>query len=88
MTRPRLELHIEELVLHGFSPDDRDALASTLQHELARRLEGGVPPALVERGAFERIDAGAFRVVAPVRPAAVGAQVAGAITGALGAGDS
>ena len=31
-----IELHIEELVLHGFSPRDRDAIGEAVQRELTR----------------------------------------------------
>lgn len=38
-----IELHIEELVLHGFAPGDRDRIASAVQQELTVLLtEQGV----------------------------------------------
>jgi hypothetical protein len=85
--RPRVEVHIEELVLHGFSPADRHLVAEALESELARQLRDGLPAALVDGGAaIERVDAGAVRVTNPARPASVGTEVAGAIARALGGG--
>jgi hypothetical protein len=85
--RPRVEVHIEELVLHGFSPADRHLVAEALQSELARQLGDRLPAALVDGGAaIERVDAGTVRVMNPARPASVGTEVAGAITRALGGG--
>ena len=40
MTR-RIELHIEELVLHGFDPHQRHAIGDAVRTELARLIEGG-----------------------------------------------
>ena len=37
MTRPsRIEVHIEELVLHGFDPRDRLSIGDAVQSELSR----------------------------------------------------
>ncbi|HET7502147.1 MAG TPA: hypothetical protein VFK02_14115 [Kofleriaceae bacterium] len=86
-----LELHIEELVLHGFSPADRHRIADAVRAELERRLAG---PGTAEQlrhlasGApIDRLDAGSLHVVEPARPAAIGAQVGGALASALSGGD-
>lgn len=39
MTRTRIELYIEELVLEGFSSGDRLRIASAIEAELTRKLE-------------------------------------------------
>jgi hypothetical protein len=89
------ELQIEELILHGFWPADRYAIAAAIERELGRLFEaGGVPPALLPGGGaaagFEshRLDAGSFDVPHDATPDAVGVQVARAIhsglQGALG----
>ena len=45
----RIELHIEELVLHGFAPADRYRIGDTVQRELTRLLaEQGMPASLIQ----------------------------------------
>jgi hypothetical protein len=78
-----LDLHIDELVLHGFRPGDRYAIAASLERELSRLfLDEGVPPDL--GGDRFRKDAGAFDVPHGATPDAVGIQVARAIHRSLG----
>ena len=44
MRNSNLELHIEELVLRGFAPEDRYLIAEAVEGELARLFtQGGVP---------------------------------------------
>ena len=84
-----LELHIDELVLHGFSPADRHRIADAVRAELERRLAG--PGAAERLGSLagpadvpiERLDAGSLQIAAPAHPAAVGTQVGGALASAL-----
>lgn len=81
-----LELRIDELVLHGFRPGDRYAIAEAVQRELGRLFtEAGVPPGLAarERELF-RLDAGSFEMAHAATPDAVGTQVAGALYRSLG----
>jgi hypothetical protein len=57
MTR-RIRVEIDELVLHGFRPGDRDAIAAGLQAELTESLAGWAPGAsrtapLLDGGSFE-----------------------------------
>ena len=48
-----IEMHIEELVLHGFEPGDRHAIGDAVERELARLLsEHGLPSA--SAGGYER----------------------------------
>jgi hypothetical protein len=43
-----VELHIEQLVLHGFAPHEKGLIVQALEAELVRLLsEYGVPPALI-----------------------------------------
>lgn len=79
-----VELHIEELVLHGFAPYDRQAIAAALQQALARLLhDHGVPPALTAGGRFDHLYAGAFNVAPGMSAQAIGVQVAEAVYGGL-----
>ena len=51
MITKNIELHIEELVLHGFSPGDRYRIGEAVEQELTRLLaDRGVPQSLAEGG--------------------------------------
>jgi hypothetical protein len=59
MTPSRIEVTIDELVLHGVAPGDRYAIAEALQVELGRLLtDQGVPPGWTREGATAKVDAG------------------------------
>ncbi|HEX8237089.1 MAG TPA: hypothetical protein VF600_14115 [Abditibacteriaceae bacterium] len=75
--KPNIELHIEELVLHGFSPSDRIAIGMAVEHELARLFaERGVSSSLAQGGEMARLNAGAFQVAPGARSDTIGTQVA------------
>ncbi|HEX6709750.1 MAG TPA: hypothetical protein VF068_05405 [Rubrobacter sp.] len=72
-----VELHIEELVLHGFPPDYRHHIGGAVEQEISRLFtEQGVPPSLSRGGNIPRLDAGAFRMSPELGADAVGARVA------------
>jgi hypothetical protein len=72
--KPNIELHIEELVLHGFPPHERHAIADAVRDELAMRLgDSGVEHA---RSA-DRLDAGT--VPLPPGAKAAGRSIGGAV---------
>jgi hypothetical protein len=80
--KPDVELHVEELVLHGFARRDRAAIGDALRGELARLIaEGGVPAGLGAADGAASLDGGSFRASPGQRPAQVGAAVARAIYG-------
>ena len=80
-----VELHIEELVLHGFPPDHRHGISEAFEHELSRLFtEQGVPPSLSRGGDIPRLDAGAFQMNPELGTDAVGARVARTVYGGLG----
>ncbi len=80
-----IQVEIGELVLHGFAPGDRHAIATAVEQELTRLIAAGIAPAAWNQGgAVDRVDAGAFTLHAGARGAAVGAQVAGQLYRALG----
>ncbi len=82
--RPRLELHIEELVLEGFSPGDRFRIGEALQMELTRLLEErGVPGSFASGGEIDKINGGSFEVAPGSRAEKIGAKVARAVYGGL-----
>jgi len=74
-----LELHIEQLVLHGFAPEVSHGIGAVVQHELQRLLEQPHPPAFAANAELGRIDAGAFEVAAGDGAQQVGAALAQAI---------
>lgn len=78
MNPSEIEVHIEELVLHGFDPRSRWCLADALENELRGLLiEGGVPP--VWRLSPERLDAGAIRHASLTKQGVTGEQIARAV---------
>ncbi len=84
MTSQNINLHIEELVLHGFSPKDRYLIGEAVQQELVRLLsEQGIPPSLDSGSKVARLDAGAFNVKQGTQAATIGAQVAQAVYGGM-----
>ena len=75
-----LQLHIEELILHGFTNVDRQRIGAAVEQELTRLFtERGIPATIVSGGAVARLDGGSFAVTADAKPQQIGAQVARAI---------
>ncbi len=78
-------LHIEDLVLHGFAPGDRHAIAEGLRRELAHLLaEHGLPPTLAQGIDAPQISGLSFAVPEQAQPERVGAQIAQSVWGGLG----
>lgn len=75
--KPPIELHIEKLVLHGFSHCDRHLIAEALQGELAQLLaDPTLCASLATPRETARLDGGSFQVAANSKPEAIGAQAA------------
>ena len=83
--KPRtIELHIEELVLHGFAPGDRYSIGDAVHHELTRLFaEHGVPQSSTVSVDRAHVDAGNVHVAPESKAPTVGAQVAQAVYGGL-----
>ncbi len=82
MMPKNIELHIEELVLHGFAPGDRYRIAEAVEAELTRLFaEQGTPQPLSNGGEIERMDGGTFEMTHSSKPEVIGAQVARAVYG-------
>lgn len=80
--QPSIELHIEELVLHGFPPGDRYPIQKALQTELERLFgERGLPQSLSQGGEQHHVDGGVFRLSSRARAEAVGRQIANTLYG-------
>ena len=73
---PNVDLHIEEVVLHGFASGYR--IGDALERELSRLFtEQGTPP--VREGYIGRLDGGAFEAKPDSTPEATGTLVARAV---------
>jgi hypothetical protein len=75
-----VKVHIDELVLHGFSPADRHRIANAVELELTRLMGDGSPPRWGQNPlAVDRMKAGTFRVQAGAKPQAAGTEIARAV---------
>jgi hypothetical protein len=83
-SRPSLELHIDELVLHGFTPTERHAIGDTVESELRELLvkQQSLPWSLVNHE-IDRVDAGEFEIASGAPAPTSGRRVAEAINRAL-----
>ena len=85
MKPENVDLHIEELVLHGFEPADHDRIGEVLQRELSRLfVEEGIPPSLTRGAGIDRVEGGPFEAQPGSGAEAIGALVARAVYGGLG----
>jgi hypothetical protein len=81
----RIELHIDELVLHGVPQNDAGQIGLAVERELTRLLSlHGLPPSLSVEREVEVVDGGRFAVTLHSRPPAIGNQVAGAVFKGMG----
>jgi hypothetical protein len=85
VTRRKIELTIDELVLHGLDPSDRAGIREAIERELSRLFaQRGVPPTLAGRGVrAARLEDATEEVQAGSRADAIGAQVARTLYGKL-----
>ena len=78
--KANLDLHIEELLLRGLPDAQRARIAAAVQSELQRLLaEGDLPPALAGGIRLPEVQLGELKIAPSAKPAAIGAQIAGAI---------
>lgn len=81
---PRVEVVIEELVLHGFSALERHAIGDALSGELERMfMQGDYKRSFHQNREAAILDAGRISISARAQPTAVGAQVARAVYAVL-----
>ena len=79
-----VKLHIEELVVHGMAPVDREQIGQSIQGELTRLLvERGVPAALMQPHAIECLRCRAVHSGLGARTEMLGAHIAKAVYGEL-----
>jgi len=85
---PRVQVEIDELVLHGFAASEGRAVGDALSGELERMLAQTNFRRAFDRGRdLPILDAGRLTLPAQARPAAVGAQVARAVYAGLSTAD-
>jgi hypothetical protein len=83
--KPRIELHIDELVLHGFSPDQRYAIAEAMQMELTRLFtEQQIPGSLREGNKVSSINEGSFNIRKESKSESTGKKIANAVYNSFG----
>ena len=81
-SQPAINLHIEELVLHGFAPGERHDIRAAVEQELTRLLtEQNISRPWQRSQEIERVNGGSFRAVPEKH--SVGNQIAGAIHQAI-----
>jgi len=84
MTMRDIELHIEELVLHGFAPGDRYRIGEAVEQELSRLFaERDTLSSLAREREVAYLDGGAFEVTPGSGAEAIGVRVAQAVYGGL-----
>ncbi len=74
--QPAIELHIEELVLHGFPAGERHRIAAAMEQELGRLVAAQGLTGVRQSIELERVQGGVMRVVAGQKPQATGVQIA------------
>jgi hypothetical protein len=81
---PAIELHVEELILEGFAPAERHAVADAFERELTRLLTAhGLAHTPLAGAEAAQVDAGSVRVSPGGGARAAGAQIARAVYGGL-----
>jgi hypothetical protein len=79
-----VQLHIEELVLHGFESAMRYRIGESVEHELTRLFnEQGVPTSITYDSETAHLDGGRLQVDRDSTAREIGARVAQAIYGGL-----
>ena len=77
MKRAAIDVHIEELVLHGFNPAHRHAIAEAIQAELGRMLAAQPPPGCFrENAVIDHLDGGSFSMRSDAKPGVTGTRIA------------
>lgn len=75
-----IEINIDKLILHGFSPADRKKIGEALRSELARLvIEKGMPTGFSTGKNISQIDGGTFKVSKNMHARAVGNHIAKSI---------
>jgi hypothetical protein len=77
-----LNLHIDQLVLHGFAAGDRHSISAAIQQELTRLFtEQGVPRSLTQTSDLPQLNGGEIQITPRMQPSAIGVQIAQSLYG-------
>ena len=79
----RVEIVIDELVLHGFADAERHAIGEALTLELQHLVAAGDPAQLAALKSVSNLRTGQVSLTQGAKPQAVGSQVAQAVHGGL-----
>lgn len=72
-----IELHIEELVLHGFPPHQAYQIGRIVEEELGRLFyDRGLPPMLSQEGNFKHLSLSPLELGNEVDAKQIGSQIA------------
>ena len=82
--KPSVEINIDELILHGFSPADRHKIGEALRSELARLvIENGISSHFSVGKNIGELNGGTFQVSKNMQAHAVGTKIANSIYGGM-----
>jgi hypothetical protein len=85
MKARKIELHIEELVLHGFEPGNHHAIGEAVESELERLLtEGGLAENLTSGGEVPLIHADKINLASGESPVRLGHHIAKSVYRGIG----
>ncbi len=85
MTAGSIEIHVEELVLYGFPPEQRDRIGAAFERQLTRLVvSDGLPQSVAEIDEVAHLDGGTIGLMPGAGPEDTGAQIARAVYGGLG----
>ena len=77
MTNNNIELHIDKLVLQGFSTSDRNRIGEVVELELTRLLtEQGISHSMSKGRELSRMDGGQFNLTPNSKAEVIGSKVA------------
>jgi hypothetical protein len=72
----RIEVNIEELVLHGFDPGDKYNIAESIERELTLLLStSGLPRAFDKMTKIDQMDIGSFELRPGLRAETIGSLI-------------
>lgn len=83
--KPRVEVLIDELILHGFAPGERYAIGEALSRELERLMATETMGSLAGMKDVVSLRAGNINLAAGTKAETIGAQAAQSIHASLGA---
>jgi hypothetical protein len=79
-----IELHINELVLHGFPQGEKHRIGEAVRQELLRQFsERGISDALTRQGNVSSLNAGPIQAGQGSKPEQIGTQVAQVVYGSM-----